>query len=147
MEAKAGTTSSLAGRKGTVSSVSPASGGNKGLPCPWVTIPHSHPQKDETHVEVKEANYSILLSVNLPGLFQRQPKGSSQTLTHLFHLCLAKRGCGAGVGELAPFSEGTQVTWTMSFVKGSVITFRSSGASSPLLKWKLSTTMLVRRSR
>lgn len=76
MEAKAGTTSSLAGSKGTVSSVSPASGGNKGLPCPWVTIPHSHPQKDETHVEVKEANYSVPLSVNLPGLFQRQPKGA-----------------------------------------------------------------------
>lgn len=50
--------------------------------------------------------------------------------------------------ELSSFPlEGSQVTWIICFVKGSVITFRSAGASSPFLKWKDSTTRLVRTSR
>lgn len=35
----------------------------------------------------------------------------------------------------------------MSFVKGSVMTFRRSGASSPFLNLKVSTTRLVKISR
>ena len=79
-------------------------------------------------------SHLVFLKFCLPWFFSEAAKGQwLQTLIHLFHPTY--------------LSAESQVTWIMSFVKGSVITFRSSGASSPFLKWKLSTTKLVRRSR
>ena len=79
-------------------------------------------------------SHLVFLKFCLPWFFSEAAKGQwLQTLIHLFHPIY--------------LSAGSQITWIMSFVKGSVITFRSSGASSPFLKWKLSTIRLVRRSR